>query len=74
MQGDGRGIAAGQNSVDLAAYDAVAHHVAANELAATGPPREVYLTDLDADAEQEMQIVFPIGGDPLAAGGRGSKA
>jgi hypothetical protein len=44
----------------LAAYDAVSRYLDEHGFEADGPPREVYLTELDADGAQRMQIVFPV--------------
>jgi effector-binding domain-containing protein len=44
----------------LSAYDAVTTYVGNSGRAFAGPPREVYLTDFDADEELVMQICFPL--------------
>lgn len=45
----------------LAAYDAVAKYAGETGRAAAGPPREVYLSELDSGDEPAMQIALPLG-------------
>ena len=44
----------------LSAYDAVTRYVTDAGRSFAGPPREIYLTDLETTRELEMQIAFPL--------------
>jgi hypothetical protein len=44
----------------LSAYDAVTSHIGNVGRSFAGPPREIYLTELDAEDGPEMQIAFPL--------------